>query len=179
MGVVSYVFYFIVNDYCRNCQPGYYPEDEGCNKECSDNCEDKMSCNNKDGSCSGCKIGWYGNNCTDVCSDLCKRRQCTQNGVCTECIEGYFKDRNDNLCKECPLNCSTCINNTHCITCKDGLVLDPKLCCGITYCVLYICCMGNRVAAIVFHIMLWNLRFAPDQSCFFTVKMKVNAILNL
>ena len=109
-----------LDEYCRNCQPGYYPEDEGCNKECSDNCEDKMSCNNKDGSCSGCKIGWYGNNCTDVCSDLCKRRQCTQNGVCTECIEGYFKDRNDNLCKECPLNCSTCINNTHCITCKDG-----------------------------------------------------------
>ena len=107
------------DEYCRTCQQGYYPDDKGCNKECSDNCDDKLYCSTKDGSCDGCKIGYYGKNCSLVCSDLCKKRQCSQDtGVCSECIDGYYKNNTD--CIECPDNCSTCDENANCITCKAG-----------------------------------------------------------
>ena len=107
------------DDQCRKCQAGYYPEDEGCNRECSDNCEEKSSCSSKDGSCNGCKIGWYGSDCSTVCSDLCKRRQCNQeDGACSECIDGYYK--NESQCIECPVNCSTCNDAGDCVSCKSG-----------------------------------------------------------
>ena len=51
---------------------------------------------------------------------LCKKRECNQdNGKCVECIDGYYKDK-ENECKSCPSNCSTCGSEENCYSCNDG-----------------------------------------------------------
>ena len=102
---------------CTQCQNGYYPKDEGCTQECSENCDNKLSCSQIDGSCS-CKKGYWGKTCTEVCNELCKRGECTPSGECQECIDGYYKENYN--CKICPTNCNTCLDADKCTTCKDG-----------------------------------------------------------
>ena len=105
---------------CIRCQSGFYPRDQGCNLECSDNCEEKTSCDDEYGYCSSCKIGFWGKNCSYDCNYLCKKRECNQdNGKCVECIDGYYKDK-ENECKSCPSNCSTCGSEENCYSCNDG-----------------------------------------------------------
>lgn len=45
-----------------------------------------------------CQIGFYGSNCTQVCSDKCVERLCDNtNGVCTHgCLDGW----KDDLCNQ-------------------------------------------------------------------------------
>ena len=105
---------------CTRCESGFYPRDQGCNLECSDNCEEKTSCDDKDGSCNSCKIGFWGSNCSFDCDNLCKKKECShENGKCVECIDGYYKDKNSD-CKLCPTNCSTCESEEKCLSCNDG-----------------------------------------------------------
>ena len=110
---------FFENDYCTDCKEGYYSIDDGCKEECSDNCENKLNCDSKDGSCNICKIGYWGMRCTEECDEICKKKECNHDsGECFECIDGFFK--NGTKCQICPINCSTCGEGGKCITCKDG-----------------------------------------------------------
>ena len=102
---------------CTQCQSGFYPQEEGCTQECSENCENKLLCSQIDGSCS-CKKGYWGKICDKVCSELCKRGECTPSGECQECVDGYYKESSN--CKICPTNCNTCLDAERCTTCKDG-----------------------------------------------------------
>ena len=102
---------------CTQCQSGYYPQDEGCTQECSENCDNRLSCSQIDGSCS-CKKGYWGKICDKVCSELCKRGECTPSGECQECVDGYYKE--NTKCKICPTNCNTCLDAERCTSCKDG-----------------------------------------------------------
>ena len=105
---------------CNKCEQGFYPISEGCTKQCSDNCDDITSCKEEDGSCSLCKLGFWGNKCTEECSNLCNKNGCNkETGKCVTCIDGYFNDEK-NDCIECPKNCSTCHSLVDCITCIDG-----------------------------------------------------------
>ena len=47
---------------CENCEHGLYTLDDGCNLECSDNCEDKLVFRQEDCSMTACKSGFLENN---------------------------------------------------------------------------------------------------------------------
>ena len=104
---------------CTQCTGGYYPQDEGCNLECSDNCENKFSCSQINGGCT-CKKGFWEVNCTRTCDINCKRGDCAQGtGECNECVDGFYKNEKQK-CVSCPVNCNTCTGINKCTSCKDG-----------------------------------------------------------
>ena len=109
------------NDKCDGCYPGFYPIDKGCNLECSDNCENKMNCDEKDGSCPACNIGFWGKNCTQICSEQCKKRECShEDGKCLECVDGFYKNKTSGDCLSCPENCIDCEDEDKCTSCIEG-----------------------------------------------------------
>ena len=105
---------------CNKCEQGFYPIDEGCTLQCSENCDDIASCKEEDGSCGSCKLGFWGDKCTEECSNLCNKNGCNkETGKCVNCIDGYFLDENNN-CTECPKNCTICNSLDDCTHCIDG-----------------------------------------------------------
>ena len=42
------------------------------------------------------------------------------------CIAGYHLSTNSKKCEVCPPGCSSCINNSKCLTCLDGYFMNPK-----------------------------------------------------
>ena len=105
---------------CNKCEQGFYPIDKGCTQQCSENCDDIANCKEEDGSCTSCKLGFWGNKCTEECSHLCNKNGCNkETGKCITCIDGYYNDKN-NDCKECPKNCITCNSVVECTSCIDG-----------------------------------------------------------
>ena len=116
---------YFENDFCTDCREGYYSINEGCQNECSDNCENKLNCDPNDGSCNICKNGYWGKQCTENCDEICKKKECNHDtGECFDCIDGYFK--NGTKCQICPINCNTCGEGGKCITCKDGKYGEEK-----------------------------------------------------
>ena len=109
------------NDKCDQCYPGFYPIAGGCNLECSDNCENKLNCDEKDGSCPACNIGFWGKNCTQICSEQCKKKECGHDdGKCLECVDGFYKNKTSGDCASCPENCIDCEDEDKCTSCIDG-----------------------------------------------------------
>jgi hypothetical protein len=111
---------------CENCEQGFYPIEDGCNLECSDNCEDKLGCRQEDGSCTACKIGFWGEQCTKDCDVTCEKRECQrEDGTCSKCIDGYYKSKN-NKCEKCPPNCNTCTDENKCTSCIENFYGENK-----------------------------------------------------
>ena len=109
---------------CDNCINGYYLDKDNisCIK-CSENCEsiDSEICDKKNGYCKQCKNGFWNNTCNNQCINinLCKDKKCFQeNGLCINCIDSYYKDK-DKMCKKCPENCTyNCNLNDGCEKCE-------------------------------------------------------------
>ena len=114
-----------------------------------------------------CEGGCRRNNSCSLCDDLiCERCQDFKSGTCSKCLPGTHNlskckcdkkkvfDYNSNTCTKCKSNqfyneiscvncsnsCKSCINSTHCLTCKKDSHLENNICvCNLgfsftTYC---------------------------------------------
>lgn len=92
--------------------------DGRCLTRCPYNCK---TCNIKTSLCLSCESGYYGPNCTKLCSENCLNKACHVNtGYCVKCPTGYF---DHNCSTRCPQNChdQRCnITTGHCFSCKPG-----------------------------------------------------------
>ena len=80
-----------------------------------------MNCDEKDGSCPACNIGFWGKNCTQICSEQCKKRECShEDGKCLECVDGFYKNKTSGDCLSCPENCIDCEDEDKCTSCIEG-----------------------------------------------------------
>ncbi|XP_052763633.1 receptor-type tyrosine-protein phosphatase mu-like isoform X2 [Mya arenaria] len=100
----------------QGCINGYW--NPTCDKRCNAEC---LSCNQADGSCSQCiNTTKYGHNCTQDCSNTCKKSICDITGKCTNgCITNTFGKQCENTCDE---HCIKRDNNTLCSE-KTGMCL--------------------------------------------------------
>ena len=106
---------------CMNCQGGFFPQEEGCNQNCSEYCLNKQSCNQTDGSCIGCFDGYWSFNCSKLCNEKCDKSCDQVTGQCKYCREGYYPDKSsDEGCSSCPTSCLKCANENNCYSCVDG-----------------------------------------------------------
>ena len=101
------------------CIDGFYAHIIGENQyECTECPMKCQKCTGPD-SCSACKTGYWGNNCTYLCNVNCKGLSCQKSdGFCVQgCKNGYYSE----TCSEtCPLGCATCQNEDNCTTCVKG-----------------------------------------------------------
>ncbi|KRX05174.1 Insulin-like growth factor binding protein, N-terminal [Pseudocohnilembus persalinus] len=109
---------------CATCsQSGY------CDTYCDEFCGDQGCYSN--GICKNCKTFFT------LFEGVCiPQENCiyNQSGICTDCLEGYILDTQNNKCTLCPLECASCDQNFQCIlycnlNCKgrcntDGTCID-------------------------------------------------------
>ena len=107
---------------CTNCKGGFFPQEEGCNRNCSEHCLNKVSCDQTDGSCQNCIEGYWSFNCTKTCNeDICDTSCEQKTGKCENCVDGYYYDKSSDIgCSLCPTNCNKCENKNKCNSCKEG-----------------------------------------------------------
>ncbi|XP_052763267.1 multiple epidermal growth factor-like domains protein 6 [Mya arenaria] len=122
---------------CTSCNDGYHSGSRSlclymCKKEC-------LTCTNTT-SCTACKvktgIGYYGSDCSMICSNKCKYFLCDINGNCLKCADPDFTGGNCDRCVEgkfgrvCNNDCSSCkdnhcpedrLNALKCDECADGM----------------------------------------------------------
>lgn len=94
------------------CDTRSISQDENCVQPCSENCETD--------NCQQCKVGYFGENCSQKCL-FCKYESCNKNtGRCTTaCKDGYYFGA-DGICVRCPENCKTCVSEALCSGCESG-----------------------------------------------------------
>ncbi|XP_055956250.1 cell death abnormality protein 1-like, partial [Patella vulgata] len=106
---------------CGGCKPntvGLY-----CNSTCGAEClpitdGTRETCN-RDGRCTECIVGRYGDGCDWNCSTTCDGNCSRSKGICTECIVGRYGDRCDKNCsKTCDGRCDR--TNGKCSLCIKG-----------------------------------------------------------
>lgn len=100
------------------CKSGYWGKDcEACPEKCTNMCDDEGKC------VDGCELGFWGDTCTEKCSEHCHGNLCKkEDGHCVRgCVTGWWSLD----CKEdCPENtkenmgCS--IETGHSNACKTG-----------------------------------------------------------
>ncbi|XP_050400850.1 multiple epidermal growth factor-like domains protein 10 [Patella vulgata] len=106
---------------CNRCKPntvGLY-----CNSTCGAEClpiigGTQETCD-RDGSCTECIVGRYGDGCDKICSTTCKDGCDRTNGRCNSCVDG----KSGHICdKNCNSNCTVCNQDDIdiCTRCKDG-----------------------------------------------------------
>ena len=129
---------------CTRCKDGYYLYETSCN-QCPHDCETCSSVS----MCNKCKKGKYGTTCEYTCENTCvdcvSATECTDcmrgrygsmcqlycplgcqdiicdktSGKCTEgCRNGYYLSGEN--CVQCPVECITCSNDSHCTECSSG-----------------------------------------------------------
>ena len=109
------------NPQCSQCTKGYFPQEEGCTTQCSENCLPRESCNPINGECPQCINGYWSSNCTKKCDYRCESSCQQDSGICRNCIDGYYVDKSSEIgCKECPKNCTKCWNENLCYACIGG-----------------------------------------------------------
>ncbi|XP_052765203.1 cell death abnormality protein 1-like [Mya arenaria] len=123
---------------CTSCRDGHH---SGSGLMCIYTCRAEcLSCANGT-SCTACKfragIGYYGNDCSNVCSNKCKDFLCDIYGNCLECDDPNFTGGNCDICidgkygidcsRNCPVNCLSCVSETYCTACKDKFT-EPSCC---------------------------------------------------
>ncbi|XP_060071054.1 multiple epidermal growth factor-like domains protein 6 [Ylistrum balloti] len=106
--------------YCEICENGFYrsSKDSKC-LYCPPNCTN--GCNNTNGICiGGCKTGYYGHQCDNICGH-CANIPCNEtNGYCLQgCEPGWY----GTWCMStCPIHCRSCLDfkNNTCGACESG-----------------------------------------------------------
>ena len=77
-------------------------------------------------SCTSCPSGFalINSRCNQRCPSNCRR--CTDTDACQECLDGYAANANG-VCLPCMDTCKICsgTENSVCLECGDGLILDP------------------------------------------------------
>ncbi|WAR16435.1 TENX-like protein [Mya arenaria] len=121
----------IFSTVCTSCKDGFYSgSTTSCLYQCKPNC---LSCTNGT-SCTVCgvrdNIGYYGSDCSMICSNKCKDSLCDIFGNCFQCADPNFKGDNCDRCidgkygsqckNNCPVNCLSCESATNCTSCTDG-----------------------------------------------------------
>nr|XP_022315863.1 uncharacterized protein LOC111119719 [Crassostrea virginica] len=99
---------------CQRCFESWYLRDSECHK-CPQNC---ISCKS-DEKCFQCeKNMFHGETCKSTCDRACINNTCDLTG---NCIYGCEKKKYGRECdQDCPIECKTCQNSSHCLTCEDG-----------------------------------------------------------
>lgn len=97
------------------CEPGFYFIAPVC-QPCPQNCR---ACETAS-SCTVCKDGYYGDDCSNMCALNCNQDICHKtSGLCLHCKKGFYFD-NNGLCVSCPDNCRDCDSKRHCYECSPG-----------------------------------------------------------
>ncbi|XP_052764466.1 multiple epidermal growth factor-like domains protein 10 isoform X2 [Mya arenaria] len=137
---------------CTSCNDGFH---SGSGSTCTYMCNTKcLSCTNIS-SCTACEvksgIGYYGSDCSMICSNKCKDYICDMYGNCLQCEEPNFIGDNCGRCidgkygsqckNDCPVNCLSCESATNCTSCTDGF--KGITCSTKTECPEY--CFNNTV----------------------------------
>jgi len=104
---------------CNECKLGYYlsvtDSDDTC-LSCSQNC---LQCSVN--GCISCSSKFYvnDNKLCSACPSGCK--DCISNSKCTSCVDNWFLDVSDNLCRNCESElCLKCFNKKFCSVCVKG-----------------------------------------------------------
>ncbi|XP_021349152.1 scavenger receptor class F member 1-like [Mizuhopecten yessoensis] len=114
----------------EDCDDGFFgPFCDPCSTGCTD-----PVCNRTSGYC-GCKEGYHGNDCSQLCSTKCKGNACVkETGFCAGCDQGF---RGDACRDRCPVNCkaNTCFQYSgSCTECEPGFygTMCDKTCVSIS-----------------------------------------------
>ncbi|EAY19484.1 hypothetical protein TVAG_136150 [Trichomonas vaginalis G3] len=111
---------------CSKCTDGYYLKDTECVSSCGSNYylnETIRRCEFCQSSCYECS-GPYSNQCLSCTGEYNSRQdlhQCLNN-----CGDYYFG--NENICKNCAVNCKNCQSQTECIKCEESFYLQNGKC---------------------------------------------------
>ncbi|KAH3865536.1 hypothetical protein DPMN_028576 [Dreissena polymorpha] len=89
-----------------------------CNSSCSSSFCDRNICGRYIGTCLGCVVGRYGDQCERQCDACLVGTTCQQvDGRCDECMPGYY----GSFCRQSCTTCITCTKSTGlCTTCARG-----------------------------------------------------------
>ena len=121
-------YYGSICQYCRECEQdedcfwnecyvectvgSYFNDDVMECFQCPLNC---ISCTN-DTFCLQCQPGFLGTACEHDCTP-CPGYCSKETGCYGQCKPGYYLNKTE--CVNCPTECLSCMNETHCITCQD------------------------------------------------------------
>ncbi|XP_052224594.1 multiple epidermal growth factor-like domains protein 10 isoform X1 [Dreissena polymorpha] len=98
---------------CKGCLDGYFMKGYLCSP-CPARC---LTCTNT--SCTSCKHGYTGANC-DTYIYANGNCLCESPWECDSCVDGYY-DVFSNCTYQCNHNCSSCLENATCESCKPGM----------------------------------------------------------
>ncbi|XP_060562242.1 proprotein convertase subtilisin/kexin type 5-like [Ruditapes philippinarum] len=106
------------DNFCIECNDGYYMNSPGTCSKCLTGCKICTSGN----TCTSCKNKYYNDNGHNDCRnrvDICPQNCNCKDNQCESCKEGFY-DPSNSCISSCPVNCITCSSNKTCEICKDG-----------------------------------------------------------
>jgi hypothetical protein len=89
---------------CYGCKAGTCNLANGCSAPCPVNCLDVDSCSVASCTCTACKMGFWGSQCTEGCNEKGCLHCDKQSGRCLACKDEYYNLAEG--CKKCSLNCA-------------------------------------------------------------------------
>ena len=118
---------------CGTCNSGDYLKEGKCY-----NCYEKMigcAICSTEKKCDSCEAQFVleNNTCTPAFKkipecDKYNNTNTTKIKVCSNCVPGFFLDKNKTACNRCGDNCLKCTNSTHCEICNPNYYLNKSKC---------------------------------------------------